>query len=100
MQNTLYKPDYFLSVVNRSRMDGQLTRMIFLDCVNRFRKTNLSWSMNLTAQDMLDPSLAEFLDYELKRYPTPNLITFELIETEAIANFNEVKNFISMVKSS
>ncbi|WP_372767542.1 EAL domain-containing protein [Pseudoalteromonas sp.] len=98
MKDTLYEPNYFLSVVNRSRMDGQLTRMIFLDCVMRFRKTDLCWSMNLTAQDMLDPSLAAFFDDELKRYPTPQKITFELIETEAVANFNEVKSFISMVK--
>lgn len=98
MNNTLYEPDYFLSVVNRSRMDGQLTRIIFLDCVMRFRKTDLCWSMNLTAQDMLDPSLAAFFDDELKRYPTPQNITFELVETEAVANFNEVKSFITMVK--
>ncbi|AIY63779.1 EAL domain-containing protein [Pseudoalteromonas piratica] len=98
MNNKLYEPDYFLSVVNRSRMDGQLTRIIFLECVDHFRKTDTCWSMNITAQDMLDPSLAAFFDDELKRYPTPHNITFELIETEAVANFNEVKGFITMVK--
>ncbi|MGB0988872.1 MAG: EAL domain-containing protein [Pseudoalteromonas spongiae] len=98
INDALYEPDYFLSVVNRSRMDGQLTRMVFLDCVKRFRQTNLCWSMNLTAQDMLDPSLAQFLDDELKRYPTPHHISFELIETEAIANLTEIKGFVEMVR--
>jgi EAL domain-containing protein (putative c-di-GMP-specific phosphodiesterase class I)/GGDEF domain-containing protein len=93
------KPDAFLNVVNRSRMDGLLTRTIFSQCISRFRKTTICWSLNITAQDMLDPSLSEFIAYELKRYPHPSNITLELLETQAIANFSEVKAFIGMVKS-
>ena len=48
---------------------------------------------------MLDPSLNEYITNELKRYPHPSNITLELIETQAIANYSEVKAFISMVKS-
>ncbi|MDN3378280.1 MULTISPECIES: GGDEF domain-containing protein [unclassified Pseudoalteromonas] len=91
-------PDAFLNVVNRSRMDGMLTRTMLNQCFERFRKTSICWSINITAQDMLDPSLTEFLADELKRYPQPSNITLELLETEAIANFSEVKTFISMVK--
>ena len=45
------------------------------------------------------PCLNEFITNELKRYPHPSNITLELIETQAIANYSEVKAFISMVKS-
>ncbi|KTF17098.1 bifunctional diguanylate cyclase/phosphodiesterase [Pseudoalteromonas sp. 10-33] len=95
----ILKPDAFLNVVTRSRMDGLLTRTIFSQCISRFRKTNICWSLNITAQDMLDPSLNEYITNELKRYPHPSNITLELIETQAIANYSEVKAFISMVKS-
>ena len=93
------KPEAFLDVVNRSRMDGMLTRTMLTQCFARFRKTSTCWSINITAQDMLDPGLTEFLENELKRYPLPANITLELLETEAIANFSEVKAFITMVKS-
>lgn len=93
------KPEAFLDVVNRSRMDGMLTRTMLTQCFTRFRKTSTCWSINITAQDMLDPGLTEFLENELKRYPLPSNITLELLETEAIANFSEVKAFITMVKS-
>ncbi|SFD02287.1 EAL domain-containing protein [Pseudoalteromonas denitrificans] len=96
---TILEPREFLTVVNRSRMDGLLTRTMFKQCAEMFRKTNIKWSINLTAQDMLDPSLAEFLEGELKRYPTPSNITFELLETEALANFSEIKAFISMARA-
>lgn len=95
----ILKPDSFLDIVNRSRMDGMLTRTMLTQCFARFRKTSICWSINITAQDMLDPSLTEFLEDELKRYPLPSNITLELLETEAIANFSEVKAFITMVKN-
>ncbi|MEL0633422.1 GGDEF domain-containing protein [Pseudoalteromonas carrageenovora] len=98
-QGEILKPDAFLNVVTRSRMDGLLTRTIFSQCISRFRKTNICWSLNITAQDMLDPNLSEFIAYELKRYPHPGNITLELLETQAIANFSEVKAFIGMVKA-
>ena len=97
--NTYLKPEEFLTVINRSRMDGQLTRTMFSQCAERFRRTTTQWSINLTAQDMLDPSLALFLEDELKRYPNPSNITIELLETEAIANFAEVKAFIDQVRA-
>ncbi|MBZ2193145.1 GGDEF domain-containing protein [Pseudoalteromonas arctica] len=98
-QGEVLKPDAFLNVVTRSRMDGILTRTIFSQCVSRFRKTDICWSLNITAQDMLDPNLSEFIADELKRYPHPGNITLELLETQAIANFSEVKAFIGMVKT-
>jgi len=98
-QGEVLKPDAFLNVVTRSRMDGLLTRTLFSQCVSRFRKTDICWSLNITAQDMLDPNLSEFIADELKRYPHPSNITLELLETQAIANFSEVKAFIGMVKT-
>ena len=42
-QGEVLKPDAFLNVVTRSRMDGILTRTIFSQCVSRFRKTDICW---------------------------------------------------------
>ncbi len=98
-QGRIYTPDYFLTVLKRSRMDGLLTRTMFTRCIEQFRKTSISWSINITAQDILDPSLSEFLEQQLRRYPQPNNIIFEFHETEAIAYFSEVKAFISLLKN-
>lgn len=91
-------PESFLNVVNRSRMDGALTRTMLTQCFERFRRTSFCWSINITVHDMLDPGLSEYLEQELNRYPQPSNITLELLETEAIANFSEVKAFIALVK--
>ena len=98
-QGRIHCPDYFMAVLKRSRMDGLLTRTMFSRCIEQFRKTNVRWSINITAQDILDPSLSEFLEQQLRRYPKPHNIIFEFHETEAIAYFSQVKAFISLLKN-
>ena len=95
----ILKPDSFLNVVSRSRMGGLLTRTLFSQCIERFRKTDICWSLNISDKDILDPSLSEYIASELKRYPHPENITLGLLESHAITNFLEVKTFISMVKT-
>ncbi|MAD02756.1 MAG: GGDEF domain-containing protein [Pseudoalteromonas sp.] len=95
----IHTPDYFMMVLKRSRMDGLLRRTMFTRCIEQFRKTNVCWSINITAQDILDPSLSEFLELQLRRYPQPHNIIFQFYERDAIAYFSEVKTFINILKN-
>lgn len=95
----IHAPDYFMMVLKRSRMDGPLRRTIFTRCIEQFRKTNVRWSINITAQDILDPSLNEFFELQLRRYPQPHNIIFQFHERDAIAYFGEIKTFISTLKN-
>lgn len=95
----IHGPDYFMMVLKRSRMDGLLRRTMFTRCIEHFRKTNVCWSINITAQDILDPSLSEFLELQLRRYPQPRNIIFQFYERDAIAYFSEVKTFINTLKN-
>ncbi|WP_209327187.1 EAL domain-containing protein [Pseudoalteromonas sp. PA2MD11] len=95
----IHAPDYFMMVLKRSRMDGLLRRTIFTRCIEQFRKTNVRWSINITAQDILDPSLSEFFELQLRRYPQPHNIIFQFHERDAIAYFGEIKTFISTLKN-
>ena len=95
----IHAPDYFMMVLKRSRMDGPLRRTRFTRCIEQFRKTNVRWSINITAQDILDPSLSEFFELQLRRYPQPHNIIFQFHERDAIAYFGEIKTFISTLKN-
>lgn len=98
-QGEILKPDAFSNTVIRLRMDGLLTRTLFSQCLSRFRKTQISWSLNITIEDILDPSINEYIAYELQRYPYPANITLVLFEPQVIANYSSVRAFITMVKS-
>ena len=86
-------------MVKQSRMEGQLTRHIFSQCITRFRKSRTAWSIGLSYQDASDPQLIDFITQELRRYPQPSLITFELDEQDILDNFNAMAVAINILKS-
>jgi c-di-GMP phosphodiesterase len=92
-------PDAFTHTVQRLRMDGLLTHRLFTQCINRFRKTQVSWSLTVSIQDILDPNINEYIANELQRYPHPANITLVLLEPHVIANYLSVRAFITMIKS-
>ena len=98
-QGGLITDDAFSEVVKQSRMEGQLTRHIFSQCITRFRKSRTAWSIRLSYQDASDPQLIDFITQELRRYPQPSLITFELDEQDILDNFNAMAVAINILKS-
>jgi EAL domain-containing protein (putative c-di-GMP-specific phosphodiesterase class I) len=89
----------FEEVVKQSRMEGELTRHIFAQCITRFRKSKTAWSIRLSYQNASDPQLIDFITQELRRYPQPSLITFELDEQDVLDNFNTMAVAINILKS-
>ncbi|TMO54989.1 EAL domain-containing protein [Pseudoalteromonas phenolica] len=98
-QGGIITDNAFSEVVKQSRMEGQLTRHIFSQCVTRFRKSRTAWSIGLSYQDASDPQLIDFISQELRRYPQPSLITFELDEQDILDNFNAMAVAINILKS-
>lgn len=98
-QGEILTPDAFSSTIKRLRMHGPLTKTLFEQCVNRFRKTHVNWNLTLSAEDILDPIVNEYIAFELHRYPSPKCITISILESQVIENYYEVKEFITMVKS-
>ncbi|BBN80516.1 hypothetical protein PA25_05010 [Pseudoalteromonas sp. A25] len=98
-QGAILKTESFSEVVRQSRLQSQLTRNIFTQCIERFRKSGTSWSIKLSYHDATDPQLLDFLDQELRRYPQPQLITFELDEKDVLAHFNAMAVCINVLKS-
>ncbi|MCF6437742.1 EAL domain-containing protein [Pseudoalteromonas sp. MMG022] len=98
-QGAILKTESFSEVVRQSRLQSKLTRSIFTQCITHFRKTTSAWSIKLSFQDATDPQLLDFIDQELRRYPQPQLITFELDEKDVLDNFNAMAVCINVLKS-
>ncbi|WP_246239975.1 bifunctional diguanylate cyclase/phosphodiesterase [Pseudoalteromonas caenipelagi] len=98
-QGAILKTESFSEVVRQSRLQSQLTRNILTQCIDRFRKSGTAWSIKLSYQDATDPQLLDFIDQELRRYPQPRLITFELDEKDVLEHFNAMAVCINVLKS-
>lgn len=96
---SVISPGAFLDVVGHSRLEGELTRVIFTKSAELFRHTNQSWSINITVQDMLDQDLTTYMKEFLLDYPNPQRITLELLETEGLDKLNEAKRFLHLMKT-
>jgi EAL domain-containing protein (putative c-di-GMP-specific phosphodiesterase class I) len=55
--------------------------------------------MAVPVSAMCDPHFTELLNNELRRYPTPQRITFEIDEQDLISHYSHVAAFIAQVKS-
>lgn len=56
-------------------------------------------AINLSGQSIGDPSFADFVRAEFRRYGTPpDLVCFEITETSAIANLSTARVFIEQMK--
>lgn len=93
-------PPQFLSVVNRSFWDAELTKMMFVKSACQFAKSEVSWSMNLTCRDLLNSDLLHFFVDYLKRYPNASRVWFELAEADVLPELARCKEAIKALQKT
>ncbi|RVT46534.1 GGDEF domain-containing protein [Rheinheimera sediminis] len=97
---SILTPDQFLSVINRSHLDAELTKMMFIKSASQFAASKVSWSINITCRDLLDDELQQFfLDY-LKHYPQPERVYFELAESGVLPQFERCREAIAALQKA
>lgn len=90
-----FLPSDFLHLVERQQSVSQLTETIFHRSAEYFRNSNVSWNINISLQDMLNPSLPKMLAEYLKNYADPRRICLELTASTALNNIEQFKAFVS-----
>jgi len=97
---TLLSPYFFLDIAKRANLYRRLTEIMIEKCFARFEKLSYGFSINLSAQDITDPALAQMILGRLEKNPElAARTTFEILESEGIDNFDLVQEFISSAKS-
>jgi EAL domain-containing protein (putative c-di-GMP-specific phosphodiesterase class I)/GGDEF domain-containing protein len=97
---SILTPDQFLSVINRSHLDTELTKMMFIKSASQFAGSDVSWSINVNCRDLLDDDLQQFfLDY-LQHYPKPERVYFELAEAGVLPQFERCRQAIAALQQA
>jgi EAL domain-containing protein (putative c-di-GMP-specific phosphodiesterase class I) len=63
-----------------------------------FEKNDLEFSINLSIEDVMNSKLFYFIIEKLKNSNAASRLTFEILESESIEDFNKVEKFINEVK--
>jgi len=92
-------PYLFLDIAKQSKLYPQITKRVLEKAFVAVNATDKKISINITAEDILNTNTKEFLFNQLKDSNNTQNIIFELVESEGIESFDEVKLFIEKIKT-
>jgi EAL domain-containing protein (putative c-di-GMP-specific phosphodiesterase class I)/CheY-like chemotaxis protein len=92
-------PGKFLLIAKNSRYYHDITRIVVRRSMAVFENRNENFSINISALDIENKEMREFLLDSLKNAPgTANRMILEIVEQEGIKHYDILKTFIKQVK--
>jgi len=90
----------YLPIAKEMKLYDEITKIMFLKSFQMASKANKAISINVSMKDIENPKLITFLGELFKEYPKiPQRLTFEILESETLKDYNAVRDFISVVKA-
>ncbi|WP_375723951.1 EAL domain-containing protein [Arcobacter sp. KX21116] len=97
-KDRIFYPDEFLQISKKIKKYKTLTKIIIEKTFKFFEDKDFEFSINLSMEDILDDEIREYLFKEIVRYNFQNRLVIELVETEAINNYEAFTSFIKEIK--
>ncbi|QSR33444.1 sensor domain-containing phosphodiesterase [Marinobacterium iners] len=91
-------PGHFLGVAGKLRLDRHITRIMVERCFARFQDSPLQFSINLAYGDLQDIELTGFILEKLDETGVGPRVIFEILESDSIDNYDQVKEFVDQAK--
>ena len=92
-------PATFLPVARKIRLYRMITRSMVDQCLARFAEGQQQFSLNLSCDDLLDEELSDYILSRLRNRQLAERVTFEILESEGIENYRQVRAFIDRAKA-
>jgi len=96
--NDFIAPIHFLDISKENKIYSKLTLIMLQKTFAICKETDYKFSINLTKDDMLNSEIIVFIENEFKKSDFASNITFEILESEGISDYDEIINFITIVK--
>ena len=77
-------PPFFLDIALKNNQYYDLSKIMFTKTVEFINKKQISLSFNISYLDLINDEMFEFLKKEASKLKHPELLTFEILETEEI----------------
>jgi diguanylate cyclase (GGDEF)-like protein len=94
----LYPKDV-IPIAKKSRLYQKLTRVMIRKAFDTFRNSDTEFSINISVEDFMDPYTLQYIKIALSETPAvKGRVSFEILESESVDNFQEFSNFILEMK--
>lgn len=94
----LVYPDYFLQVAKDIKKYRKLTQIVIDKSFEYFHDKDVEFSINLSIEDISNKSLRNHLFEQISKYQVQDKLVLEIVESEAISNYDNFVNFIKEIK--
>ena len=87
-------PFFFLDAVTKTKYYSQLTQRMIEKSFQYFSEKDVTFSINLSFDDIEDAELVAFLQDKMKKYKVEKQLILEILESENIVDFTLIRSFI------
>jgi PAS domain S-box-containing protein/diguanylate cyclase (GGDEF)-like protein len=92
-------PYFFLDIAKKAKLYNELTKIVIRKSFAAFENNTHELSVNITIDDILNEDTRDFIYKYIQNSAVANRVTFEIVESEHIENFEKIEQFIYAVKS-
>ena len=96
--DNILAPEVFIPIAKKIKAYNQITIQMIEKSFAKFEENSLEFSINLTLEDIMSSDIFHFVIEKLKNSPAAKRVTFELVESESVDDFNRVEKFITEIK--
>ncbi len=90
---------HMLQLAKQIHLYHDLMQQMIQKSFNAFTQLPHAFTLNLSYEDIANTDSRNFLEKMLMALPNPSRVTFEILETDMIADYNIVSDFIKEIKT-
>lgn len=94
----IHAPGHFIPVAKAIKVYDKITKMVIEKSFELFSSFSYDFSINLSFEDIMNQEIYSFIMQKLRYSDMGSRVTFELLESEQVQDFEKVKRFIIEVK--
>ena len=98
LNENVLSPALFIPIAKKIKVYTEITKQMVEKSFAAFEATNLEFNINLSIEDIMNNNIYDFIVQKLKSSPAASRVTFEILESESIGDFNKVEKFITEIK--
>lgn len=97
-ENGFIVPIHFLDISKENKLYFKLTLIMLEKTFAICKESNCKFSINLNKEDMTNIEIVNYILAQFKEFNFGHNISFEILESEGIEDFEEIAEFIKQVK--
>lgn len=97
-EGVIHAPGHFIPVAKAIKVYDKITKMVIEKTFALFAPLPHSFSINISFEDIMNQEIYTFIMQKLRYSDMGSRVTFELLESEQVQDFEKVKRFIIEVK--